>query len=136
MKTRIRHNLCPKTYFSRQIQSYFCTCQTNYRIATLLAHAPVSERAPLLDRLDTDAPEVYCDINNIGAPAVFDYFSKRGFSALGACAKKHANTVTVGPFMFSLHINRILQICKTEKRNVQQYAGAWSVWIILYQQQT
>ena len=85
---------------------------------------------------NTDAPEVYCDINNIGAPAVFDYFSKRGFSALGSCAKKCTNTVTVGPFMFSLHINRILQICKTEKRNVQQYAGAWSVWIILYQQQT
>ena len=32
------------------------------------------------------APEVYCNIYKIGTPAIFDYFSKRGFSTIGACA--------------------------------------------------
>ena len=40
------------------------------------------------------APEVYCNIHNIGALVNFD-FSKSVFSAIGACTKKRSNTVTV-----------------------------------------
>ena len=43
--------------------------------------------------LNIGAAEVYCDIYNIGAPAIFNYFSNHGFSAIGAWGKKHDNTV-------------------------------------------
>ena len=40
------------------------------------------------------ALEVCCNIYKISTPATFDCFSKRIFSAIGACAKKRINTVS------------------------------------------
>ena len=39
------------------------------------------------------ALEVYYNIYKIGAPEIFDYLSKRSFSAIVTCAKKRANMV-------------------------------------------
>ena len=46
-------------------------------MSRFLAHAPINERAAV----------------RIRTPAIFDYFSKRVFSDIGACIKKRDNTL-------------------------------------------
>ena len=74
-------------------------------LAPFLVHEAVSKRA-LYSHIG--APEVYCNVYDLGAPIFFYYFSKCDFFCyIGTCTKKSANTV----WMVYVFITQLVHDC-------------------------
>ena len=74
-----------------------------HTVLCFLAHAPISEHAPLLEYIGARKLTVY----NIGAPTFLINSQNEGFSAIGACAKKRNNTVRKNVILYQLIIVRL-----------------------------